>query len=117
MADKRKQGALESEVLGCLWDRPDGLTSQQLLAMLGEEVKLTTVLTVLARLQEKGQVTKSPGSGRSFIFSAVTSREQHTAQQLLNLMGAEANPAAVFSHFTQGLTDSQVAELKKALQK
>lgn len=117
MADKRKQGALESEVLGCLWDRPAGLTSQQLLAMLGEEVKLTTVLTVLTRLEDKGQVTKSPGAGRSFIFSATTTREQHTAEQLLKLVGSDANPAAVFSHFTQGLTDSQVAELKRALQK
>jgi len=117
MADKRKQGELENEVSGCLWDRPDGLTSQQLLAMLGEEVKLTTVLTVLSRLQDKGLVTKQPGTGRSFIFSATESREQYTASQLLALLGSEANPAAVFSHFAQGLTDSQIAELERVLQK
>lgn len=117
MADKRKQGELESEVLGCLWDRPQGLSSQQILSMLGEEVKLTTVLTVLSRLQDKGLVTKIAGTGRSFIFSATQSREQYTAAQLLSLIGASANPASVFSHFTQGLTDSQVRELKRVLEK
>lgn len=117
MADKRKQGALENEVLGCLWDRPDGLTSQQLLAMLGEEVKLTTVLTVLSRLEDKGLVSKQPGAGRSYLFSATQTREQFTASQLLALMESEANPAMVFSHFAQGLTDSQIAHLRSALQK
>jgi len=37
MAIKRKQGELESEVLGCLWDRPAGLTSQQILALMGDD--------------------------------------------------------------------------------
>ena len=37
MTAKRKQGELESEVLGCLWDRPAGLASQQILALLGDD--------------------------------------------------------------------------------
>lgn len=117
MADKRKQGELESEILGCLWDRPAGLSSQQILALLGEEVKLTTVLTVLSRLQEKGLVTRSASAGRSFIFSATTSREQHTASQLIGLLSNSSNPASVFSHFTQALTESQIEELKRVLEK
>ena len=115
MADKRRSGELESEFLGCLWDRPAGLTSQQLLAMLGEDLKLTTVLTVLSRLQDKGLVEKSPGPGRSFVFRATQTREQFTAAQLLGLLEHSANPAGVFSHFTQGLTDSQVEQLRKVL--
>jgi len=48
MSNKRKQGELESEILGCLWDRPEGLTSQQILALLGDDdLAITTVLTVL----------------------------------------------------------------------
>ena len=117
MADKRKQGELENEVLGCLWDRPEGLSSQQILAMLGEEVKLTTVLTVLSRLQDKGLVQKAAGAGRAFIFRANQTREQYTAQQLLGLLGNNSNPASVFSHFTQGLTDSQIGELRRVLEK
>ena len=118
MAIKRKQGELESEVLGCLWDRPAGLTSQQILALLGDDsIKITTVLTVLSRLEDKNLVTKAAGPGRGFIFQAVTTREQHTAKALDELVGQIGNPAAVFSHFASGLSAKQLKELKEALDK
>jgi len=118
MAIKRKQGELESEVLGCLWDRPAGLTSQQILALLGDDsIKITTVLTVLSRLEDKNLVTKAAGPGRGFIFQAVTTREQHTAKALIELVGQIGNPAAVFSHFASGLSAKQLKELKEALDK
>ncbi len=118
MAIKRKRGELESEVLGCLWDRPAGLTSQQILALLGDDsIKITTVLTVLSRLEDKNLVTKAAGPGRGFIFQAVTTREQHTAKALVELVGQIGNPAAVFSHFASGLSAKQLKELKEALDK
>ena len=118
MAIKRKQGELESEVLGCLWDRPAGLASQQILALLGDDsIKITTVLTVLSRLEDKNLVTKAAGPGRGFIFQAVTTREQHTAKALVELVGQIGNPAAVFSHFASGLSAKQLKELKEALDK
>ena len=118
MAIKRKQGELESEVLGCLWDRPAGLTSQQILALLGDDsIKITTVLTVLSRLEDKNLVTKAAGPGRGFIFQAVTTREQHTAKALVELVGQIGNPAAVFSHFASGLSAKQLKELKEELDK
>ena len=118
MAIKRKQGELESEVLGCLWDRPAGLTSQQILALLGDDsIKITTVLTVLSRLEDKNLVTKAAGPGRGFIFQAVTTREQHTAKALVEIVGQIGNPAAVFSHFASGLSAKQLKELKEALDK
>ena len=118
MAIKRKQGELESEVLGCLWDRPAGLTSQQILALLGDDsIKITTVLTVLSPLEDKNLVTKAAGPGRAFIFQAVTTREQHTAKALVELVGQIGNPAAVFSHFASGLSAKQLKELKEALDK
>lgn len=118
MAIKRKQGELESEVLGCLWDRPAGLTSQQILALLGDDsIKITTVLTVLSRLEDKNLVSKAAGPGRGFIFQAVTTREQHTAKALVELVGQIGNPAAVFSHFASGLSAKQLKELKEALDK
>ena len=118
MAIKRKQGELESEVLGCLWDRPAGLTSQQILALLGDDsIKVTTVLTVLSRLEDKGLISKAAGPGRGFIFLATTSREQHTANALVELVGQTGNPAMVFSHFASGLSAKQLKELKEALDK
>lgn len=112
---KRKQGELEAQVLGCLWDRPDGLSSQQILAMLGDDsLAITTVLTVLTRLSDKGLVEKHAGEGRTLVFKAATTREQHTAELLISAM-QNANPAMVFSHFAAGLDESQAAALRKIL--
>jgi predicted transcriptional regulator len=112
---KRKPGELESQVLGCLWDRPDGLSAQQILAMLGDDsLAATTVLTVLSRLGDKGLVRRSPGKGRTLLFRAATTREQHTAELLINAMES-ANPDLVFSQFVRGLSPDQLKQLKKAL--
>lgn len=112
---KRKQGELEAQVLSCLWDRPDGLSSQQILAMLGDDgLAITTILTVLSRLSDKGMVEKIASSGRTLIFKALRSREQHTAELLLTAMES-ANPALVFSHFAAGLSKEQAARLREIL--
>ena len=112
---KRKQGELEASVLSALWDRPEGLTSQQILALIGDEgLALTTVLTVLSRLVDKGMVKKE-SMGRNLLFIATSTRERHTAELLLGAMDDAANPALVFSHFASGLSKDQVAQLRKAL--
>jgi len=85
---------------------------------LGDDsIKITTVLTVLSRLEDKNLVTKAAGPGRGFIFQAVTTREQHTAKALVEIVGQIGNPAAVFSHFASGLSAKQLKELKEALDK
>ncbi len=112
---KRKQGELESQVLSCLWDRPDGLSSQQILAMLGDDsLAITTILTVLSRLTDKGLVQRTAGEGRTLTFRSTSSREEHTAKLLLEAMD-QSNPALVFSHFAGGLSAKQLEQLKKAL--
>ena len=116
MSEKRKQGELEAEVLSCLWDKPKGLSSQAITSALGNDVKLTTVLTVLSRLEDKGLVQKSAGGGRSYTFFATSTREEYTAKQLLSLLDS-GNQAGVFTHFAAGLTGKQIAQLKKVLDK
>jgi len=112
---KRKQGELESQVLGCLWDRPDGLSSQQILALLGDDsLAITTVLTVLTRLSAKNLVEKISGTGRTLLFRAVTSRDEHAAQLLLRAMD-NSNPESVFKKFAAGLNPNQLVKLRKAL--
>lgn len=116
MSGKRKQGELEAQVLSCLWDRPDGLTSQQILAMVGDDsLAITTVLTVLSRLTDKQLVAKAQHEGRTFLFKATKTREQHTAELLLDAVQQADNPALVFSHFASQLTKGQIESLKQAL--
>lgn len=112
---KRKQGELEAQVLSCLWDRPDGLSSQQILALLGDDsLAITTVLTVLTRLSGKNLVEKTSGTGRTLLFRSVTSREEHAAEVLLSAMN-NSNPALVFKKFAAGLTSDQQALLRREL--
>ena len=62
----RLQGELEQLILDSLWDASGALSSQQLLEIISPdgELALTTVLTVLSRLTEKGLVTREQGPGR-----------------------------------------------------
>ena len=114
---KRQPGELESLVLGCLWDAGGSLSSQEVQAHCSKqgELALTTVLTVLSRLEDKGLVAREVESGRSLSFRAVESREEHTARVMLNMIEEEANPALAFSFFAKGLSKAQRSSLKKIL--
>ena len=104
--------------MGCLWDRPEGLSSNQILALLGDdELAITTVLTVLSRLGDKGLLLKNQEGGRKLLFIATKTREAHTASLLLDAMQDSANPALVFSHFASSLSADQLQKLKAVLDK
>lgn len=114
----RQQGELESLILNVLWSAKESLTSHEILekANKNSELALTTILTVLSRLEDKGLVVRKPGEGRAFLFTAAQSREQHTADMMLQLVSNESNPALAFSHFTDGLTAAQLKALRKSLE-
>lgn len=112
----RQQGELESLILDTLWSSKRPLTSQEILEATGNgELAITTILTVLSRLTDKELVTREPGEGRSFLFSAAQSREQHTADLMLKLVAEQSNPALAFSAFAKGLTAPQLKALRKSL--
>ena len=113
----RQQGELEQLILDARWDSASAISSQQLLERISPdgELALTTVLTVLSRLTDKGLVARQPGEGRSLLFSAVQSREQHTAELMLKLVADAENPALAFSHFAEGLSPSQLQALRNSL--
>ncbi len=114
----RQQGELESLILNVLWKAKEAMTSHEILdkANKNSDLALTTILTVLSRLEDKGLVIRKPGEGRAFLFSAAQSREQHTADMMLQLVSNESNPALAFSHFTDGLTAAQLKALRKSLE-
>jgi predicted transcriptional regulator len=116
---KRLPGELESLVLGCLWDAKNPLSSLEIQAECGKqgELALTTVLTVLSRLEEKGLVIREIDRGRILQFRAAETREQHTARLMLSLIDEDTNPALAFSYFAKGLTKAQRTELKNILGK
>ncbi len=124
MKRSRNQGELEQAVLEVLWAASKPQTSTQILDALTKrsqehgaaELALTTVLTVLTRLSDKGLVIKTqPPTGRGLLFTASVTREHHTASQLLSLLERSGDPRLALSHFAQGLSAEAVAELKKLL--
>ena len=115
----RQQGELEASVLDALWNADAGLSSQQVLDAVNSstdsELALTTVLTVLGRLVDKGLATRSPAEGRGYLFAAATTREQHTAAVMLELVVGAENPALAFSHFASGLSPEVLKQLRQSL--
>ena len=114
---KRKPGELEAVVLGCLWDSKEPLTSIQVQEKVSGsgEIALTTVLTVLSRLEEKSLVVREQGVSRSLVFRSAESRQEHTARVMLRMVDEESNPALAFSFFAKGLTKAQRTALKNTL--
>jgi predicted transcriptional regulator len=113
----RQQGELESLVLDALWSSDEPMTSQQILEAVSDngDLALTTVLTVLSRLADKGIVERESGSGRALLFRPARSREAFAAESMLKVFAAAGEPALALSHFADGLSASQIAALKKAL--
>jgi predicted transcriptional regulator len=116
---ERQQGQLEAAILDALWSASAPLTSAQVRDAVNadeqNDVAITTVLTVLSRLVDKGQVTRADGEGRSLLFSAAQTREQHTAGLMLDLFAGSTNPTLAFSHFASGLSAEQLKQLRESL--
>ena len=113
----RQQGELESLVLDALWSAESPLTSQQILDRVSRdgELALTTILTVLSRLSDKGIVKREAGEGRALLFSTNQTREQFAADSMLKVFSAAGDSALALSHFADGLSASQLEALRKAL--
>ena len=111
----RSKGQLEAQVIGALWDAESAVTSHALLEALSDDIALTTLLTVLSRLTEKGLVERLDGEGRSLLFKATKTREEYAAEQLLKIVEGTDNPAIAFAHFAKGLDAASLKALRDSL--
>jgi predicted transcriptional regulator len=101
---RRPRGTLEQEVVAALAaaDRP--MTPAEVRDQLGTDLAYTTVMTVLARLSEKGLVTRER-VGRAYAYTAIRDGAEVTARQMQKLLDAGDDRAAVLSRFVGTLTD------------
>lgn len=115
----RQQGELESQVMDVIWSSEEPITSQQVLDSVngaGNELALTTILTVLSRLVDKGLIVRESSGGRNLKFAAVESRELHSANLMLKLLDDSQNPALTFAQFTSALSPKQLEALRKSIE-
>ena len=117
MSEKnRRPGELEAQVMSILWDSSTPLSGVEVQAGLtASKPALTTVLTVLQRLSEKGMLNRVQTGGRGVKFEPTLSREEHSARALLNILQAESDAQLTLSHFVGALNAEQRETLMRAL--
>lgn len=114
-------GDLERAVMDFLWDADSPLTANELRDLLaapggvdGRELAVTTVLTVLARLEKKGLVARERDI-RPHRYSSVTSREEHTVSLMNEALGTVMDREAVLARFIGGISAEEAQSLRQLL--
>ncbi|MBW8825239.1 MAG: BlaI/MecI/CopY family transcriptional regulator [Acidobacteria bacterium] len=102
---RRARGELEGEVLTTLWaaDRP--LTAAEVQGQLAGELAATTVITILSRLMEKGQVERRRAAGeRVYRYAVTRERAEHAAEQMHAFLGTGDQRRATLARFITRLS-------------
>jgi predicted transcriptional regulator len=110
-------GELERAVMAVLWDYPDGATAQQVRAGLsGPELAVTTVLTVLGRLGNKGLVSRT-ADGRAHRYFASRSREDFLSELMAEALGQADDRGAVLARFVGSMESGDAEHLRRLVSK
>lgn len=122
-------GELERAVMELLWTQIDTATAEDAAITAntlrdrlarsdnsadGKELAVTTVLTVLSRLEKKGLVRRERDI-RPHRYRAVTSREEHTVELMHEVLGAAPDREAVLARFIGTVTEQEAETLRKLL--
>jgi predicted transcriptional regulator len=108
-------GDLERSVMDLLWDRPGPHTANEVRDTLAGDLAVTTVLTVLSRLEKKGLVQRD-GGRRPHRYGAVSSREDHTVGLLNEVLGSVPDRQAVLARFLGGIGPDEAAAVRRLLE-
>ena len=104
----------ELEIMNALWDADAPLTAAELeTALPGPPRARTTLLTLLARLEEKGCVIREK-QGRGYLYTAALSAESRSLWGRL-FGGSPRNFVAALAE-TDTLTDADIDELAEYLE-
>lgn len=110
-------GQLERAVMHALWDADASLSAYDVLPRLrtdgGKPLAVTTVLTVLGRLEKKGFV-RADRSARPHRYTAVATRADHVAELLHDALDESVDRGAVLERFV-GRVSPEDAELLRDL--
>lgn len=112
-------GELERSVMDLLWDHSEALTANTVRDRLaGDEAKdlaVTTVLTVLARLEKKGLVDRERHT-RPHLYRPTASRAEHTASLMEDALGTASDREAVLVRFAGAISAGDAAALRRILE-
>jgi predicted transcriptional regulator len=110
---RRERGELANEVLAALAAADGPLTPAQVLADLGSDLAYTTVMTTLARLHEKGIVTRER-AGRAYAYAPADSASV-TARHMRQVLDSGADREVVLARFLDELGPDERPVLARLL--
>ncbi|MBM7509529.1 putative transcriptional regulator [Nocardioides salarius] len=112
----RQLGQLEAAVMQRLWSSDSPVSVRQVLEDLSAERALayTTVMTVLDNLHSKGMVRREK-QGRAYLYSPCSTREEHTAALLEQVLADTDDRRSTLVHFVGKMSKDEVDELRAAL--
>ncbi|NEM89765.1 BlaI/MecI/CopY family transcriptional regulator [Galbitalea soli] len=113
-------GELERSVMEFLWASDEAMTAYDLrdrlaAAEVDRSPAITTVLTVLSRLENKGFVQRQRTS-RPHLYRAQASREDHMAELMHEVLGSATNRSAVLERFVGQVSEREAALLRELLE-
>ena len=111
-------GELENMVLELLWDVDDWATPRAVHDALAPERELayTTVMTILARLWQKGLLERRK-EGKAFEYRPLVSKEERAARRMSELLAAAGDGAVALTRFVEDLDTTQRDALRRALRR
>src|SRR5699024_3390756 len=111
--DAPRLGALESQVMELLRDGGPS-TNRELIAPLPVTPAYHAIAPVLTHLQRKGRGA-SRKTGRSTVYRASCTREQHVASMMSDALGSSRDRAAAILHFAESMPESELDLLRDFL--
>lgn len=110
---RRERGELANEVLASLAAAATPLTPAQVLDDLGGDLAYTTVMTTLARLHEKGAVTRER-AGRAYAYAPADTATV-TARRMRQVLDSSEDRVVVLARFLDQLGPDEVPLLARLL--
>jgi len=110
-------------MMDVLWDADRSVTANDLRDRLVDAsatstgrgpLATTTILTVLSRLEKKGFVTRDRGS-RPHLYRATTTRTDHTADLMLEVLGSASDRQAALARFIGTVSPQEAETLRQLL--
>ncbi|WP_431221176.1 BlaI/MecI/CopY family transcriptional regulator [Leifsonia xyli] len=113
-------GELERAVMDALWEGDAPIAAGELRDKLtatregGKAPALTTVLTVLSRLEAKGFVGRDRDA-RPHLYSAALSRAGHVADLMREVLESSSDRSEALAYFVGSVDESEAAMLRRLL--
>ena len=98
-----------------LWAEGGSLSPREVQDRLStRNLAYTTVMTVMVRLWEKGQLIREK-TGRTYRYSPAHPAAEVVAANMAGLLAEMNDPRAVLAHFANGLSREEIVALQRIL--